>query len=112
MELVVYSLNNCYYSEGACKYLDDIKKTYRKISISNHDKKSYYKKKNDMNSFPQIFLENKKNNIRIKIGGFDDLKNIDRIIKNNKSFDDTYEKLENILDLKKKHILQIIKFFK
>ena len=44
MELVVYSLNNCYYSEGACKYLDDLKKIYRKISINNNDK-SYYKKK-------------------------------------------------------------------
>ena len=110
MELVVYSLNNCYYSEGACKYLDDLKKIYRKISINNNDK-SYYKKKNNMNSFPQIFLENKTNNIKIKIGGFDDLKNIHEIIKNNKLYDDVYEKLDNMLDLKRKHILKIIKFF-
>jgi glutaredoxin len=67
MLLRIYSLENCPYSEQA-----EIKfKAYNPDVIKvSQLKKNEYKKMNGMNTFPQIFLVD--GNEKIKIGGYND----------------------------------------
>lgn len=60
-----------------------------KIIKVNQKDKDKFKKKNNMNTFPQIFLVNGKN--KIKIGGSDKLENILRIINEVKTYEITLE---------------------
>ena len=113
MELVVYSLENCYYSMSAEDFLNEnyidkkTKKTYR-LQRVNQENKMYYKEFNKMNTFPQIFLES--SNDKIKIGGYNDLKEIIGVLKNKKNnFDDILSKLNSRYD--KRDALVVIKFF-
>lgn len=113
MELVVYSLENCYYSMSAEDFLNENyvdkknKKTYR-LQRVNQENKMSYKEYNKMNTFPQIFLES--SNDKIKIGGYNDLKEIVGILKNKKNnFDDILSKLNSRYD--KRDALVLIKFF-
>ena len=113
MELIVYSLENCYYSMSAEEFLNEkfanktTKKTYSLVRV-NQENKMYYKESNKMNTFPQIFL--KGSNGSIKIGGYNDLKEIVGILKSKKNnFDEIYSKLKSRYD--KKDALMLIKFF-
>jgi glutaredoxin len=108
MNLKVFSLENCYYSMSANNLLkyEDINFNLESV---NHNNKEMYKNKNKMNTFPQIFLEDK--NLNIKIGGYSELKLIIDVIKNYKNFDIIYNKLLDKLNLPQKEILLIIKYF-
>lgn len=62
MSLIIYSLEGCPYSMKSESLLKLYKPKIFKVSQSEKEK---YKKQNDMNTFPQIFLD------KIQIGGLD-----------------------------------------
>ena len=109
-KLKVYSLEGCYYSKNAESLLKNNNIEFDLISVS-YDEKDQYKEINKMNTFPQIFLETSKENV--KIGGFTDLKNIFNIINDKTPFDQTISKLKTTLSFEKsenekKNILKMI----
>ena len=75
----IFSLEGCGYSMAAEKLLLEHNIPFRKISVSQEDKE-YHKKLNEMDTFPQIFL-NKLHNKRSKIGGYTDLNKYIEVIK-------------------------------
>ena len=109
MELIVYSLENCFYSMSASNLLDQENIRYNLQSVS-YKNKQIYKEKNKMKTFPQIFLQN--NDLKIKIGGYSELSYIIDLIKNNKNFEEVKNNLLNKLNLNLKEILLIINYFK
>jgi glutaredoxin-related protein len=68
MKLIIYSLIGCPYSLKSEKILKPYTPQIIKVDQSEKDK---FKKFNNMNTFPQIFLQDKSNKL-IKIGGYDD----------------------------------------
>lgn len=91
--LKIVSLDECGYSMAAEELINNIKKNKDikiKIDIKrvSRDEKDNYKKNNNINSFPQIYINNK------SIGGYDDLNKIYLEIIRIKSLN-----LENKLDL-------------
>jgi glutaredoxin len=83
--------------------LSTLKKNHIKhktIIVENTEKsKSYYKKQNEMNTFPQIFLQVNKDEF-IKIGGNDNLQELLLLCKNikdsNSSVDTVYHTYKTI----------------
>ena len=67
MMLHIYSLVGCPYS---IKSEETLKPYKPKIIKIEQNEKEKYKKMNNMNTFPQIFLVDD-NNKKIKIGGYD-----------------------------------------
>lgn len=65
----LYVLQGCPYCKGALDFMNQRGLQHKVITVSP-DKKAYYKKKNGMNTFPQIFLDKQ------PIGGFGDLMDI------------------------------------
>jgi glutaredoxin len=77
----IYILEGCPYCMKALELLKIYKLKHTKFIVPNEEKiKNEYKKKHKMNTFPQIFIENK-----IRIGGFSDLENIINLCKNIKN---------------------------
>ena len=109
MELIVYSLENCFYSMSANNLLDQENINYNLQSVNNKNKNKF-KEKNNMKTFPQIFLQNK--DINIKIGGYSDLNYIIDLIKNNNNFDEVKNNLLEKFNLTSKEVLLIISYFK
>lgn len=66
--ILAYLLDNCYYSQEAFHLLKNNHIPFQYIQVPQDEKiKSKFKKKNKMNTFPQLFLNTN------KIGGYDDL---------------------------------------
>jgi len=83
--LVLYVLNECPYCNRALNTLKENNIKYKSIIVENNEEsKSYYKKQNKMNTFPQIFLQVNKDNY-IKVGGNDDLQELLYLCKNIKN---------------------------
>ena len=71
--IVAYILDNCYYSTEAEKIIKQYFKKHKLIRVPNkEDIKNEIKKKNKMNTFPQIFINYSKNE-QLLLGGHDDL---------------------------------------
>jgi glutaredoxin len=71
--IVLYVLETCPYCNGALKLLQDNKIKYKSIIVENTEEaKNYYKKQNNMSTFPQIFMQINKDNY-MKLGGYDNL---------------------------------------
>ena len=80
VSIIIYSLIGCYFSQKAELTMVDFNlKNKIKIIKVKYEEKDKYKKLNNMNTFPQIFLLKDKK--KYKIGGADQLDNIIRIIK-------------------------------
>lgn len=72
--IIAYILEDCYYSEMANDLLKKNKIKYEKYLIPQDEKiKNELKKKNKMQTFPQIFFQEKESSKIEKIGGYDDL---------------------------------------
>jgi len=69
--IFIYVLDYCPYCNNSLKILNEFNIKHKKITVQDHEK-DYYKKKNKMNTFPQIFLEIEKDKL-VKIGGNSDL---------------------------------------
>ena len=69
--IIIYVLEGCPYCEKALRILNENNMKYKKIVVETEEEKQYYKKKNKMNTFPQIFLQKSKTE-NIKVGGCDD----------------------------------------
>lgn len=65
--ITVYALDHCPYCLNALDLLQKSGKRFEVVWVEN-DKKDFYKQRNAMNTFPQIFADD------IKLGGYDDLK--------------------------------------
>lgn len=71
--LVLYVLETCPYCNQALTVLSQNKIKHKSIVVENTEEaKRYYKKQNKMDTFPQIFIQESKDNF-IKIGGYDNL---------------------------------------
>ena len=66
MKLTIYYIEGCPYCKEALDTLNNNKIKYHSILVQP-DKKTYYKKKHEMSSFPQIFID------KYKIGGSTEL---------------------------------------
>ena len=109
-KLKVFSLNGCGFSQNAEKLLNENNIDYSLIKIDYNEKESV-KKQNNMNTFPQIFLET--NNDKIKIGGFSELKQVYTLINNMKDLDDLVDKLKiTISNSGNKNIYRLINILK
>ena len=109
-KLKVYSLEGCPYSMNAESLLNNNSIEFDLIKVT-YDEKDYYKQKNKMNMFPQVFLETPKETV--KIGGYDDLNNLFNMINDNTTFDNMLSDLKSKLSFEnslneKKNILRII----
>lgn len=71
--ILINFLDGCPYCMEAESILKKMKIKYKKNLVTQNTKNNY-KKKYKMNTFPQIFL-NEKNNLS-KIGGLDDFNNL------------------------------------
>lgn len=72
--MIIYIINNCPYCKKAISLLNYHHIKYTIVRVKK-DEKEYYKKRNKMETFPQIFNNGK------KIGGYDNLiKYLDIII--------------------------------
>jgi glutaredoxin len=67
--IIGYILKDCPYSMMANEILQ--KNSNNKLILVDYNEKEKYKRENDMTTFPQIFFV--KNQIRYKIGGYDNL---------------------------------------
>lgn len=108
-KIIIYSLIGCPFSEMAEDLINNnnIKNDLYKVS---KDKKDLIKNKNNMNTFPQIFI--KSNDKQYKLGGYTEFNKIINIINNNNCFNDTKNNISNYLNLNyhtdKKIILNLI----
>ena len=98
--IVLYVLQTCPYCNNALQLLKDNNIKHKAIIVpNNEEKKSFYKKQNGMNTFPQIFLKIDKDSY-MKIGGNSDLIELleqCKTIKNsNISIDAIYHMYKNI----------------
>ena len=84
MKLYIYSLIGCPYSIKSESLLDPYKPQIIKVE---QNEKNKYKKMNNMDTFPQIFLVNEESGVRIKIGGLDNTVELLNNIFNKKSID-------------------------
>jgi glutaredoxin 3 len=81
----LYVLEGCPYCNKALDILKKNKIKHKKIVVENTEEaKKYYKKKNKMDTFPQIFLDISETN-SIKIGGCSDLENLMDLLGNIKN---------------------------
>jgi len=81
----LYVLEGCPYCNKALDILKKNKIKHKKIVVENTEEaKNYYKKKNKMNTFPQIFLDFNEST-SMKIGGCSDLENLMDLLNNIKS---------------------------
>jgi glutaredoxin len=79
--IILYVLETCPYCQNAIQELKNNKIKYKTIIVNNTEEdKNYYKKQNKMNTFPQIFMQVKKEEY-MKLGGHDDLLEIIKISK-------------------------------
>ena len=78
-KILVYSLENCIFSKGAIELFEDKNIKIDIITVSQKNKNNY--KNKEINTFPQIYLT--KENNKLLIGGYDDLKKIFDNLTNN-----------------------------
>ena len=69
-KFIIYIIPNCSFCTKAIQLLTTFKFKYDIVNVLPEEKEAL-KKKNNMNTFPQIFLES--NNTIETIGGFDNL---------------------------------------
>ena len=66
VSIIIYSLIGCYFSQKAELTMVDFNlKNKIKIIKVKYEEKDKYKKLNNMNTFPQIFLLKDKKNIKL-----------------------------------------------
>jgi len=109
----IYSLQGCPYSIMGVKLLEKNNIDHKVIDIS-YNNKNKTKKENRMNTFPQIFYINNKDN-KCKIGGYNNLNNL---LDFNKQLKKKYRNMENMLtqehskyNLDRNDLVRILYFF-
>ena len=91
--IILYVLETCPYCNNAIKILKENKIKYKTIIVENNEEsKNFYKKQNNMNTFPQIFMQMDKDNY-MKVGGYD---NLMETLENCKNIKDSSISLDSI----------------
>jgi glutaredoxin len=110
--IIIYSLIGCPYSEAAEQLLQEYNMKHKVIKVSKNEK-DIIKKQNNMQTFPQIFLN------KTLIGGYNDFHSIIELYNKIKEFDginykNKYIKMINHtihkLKINKKVLYEIIKY--
>jgi glutaredoxin len=71
--IILYVLSHCPYCNNSLQLLRDNNIKHKTIIVNNtEEEKTFYKKQNEMNTFPQIFVQIDKDNF-LKLGGYDNL---------------------------------------
>jgi len=94
MKLIIYSLMGCPWSLKSEEILKPYKASVIKVDQSEKNK---FKKMNNMNTFPQIFLLDDSNK-SIKIGGYDDTMKLLSDIFENKSLNYDESDTKNLIN--------------
>jgi len=76
----LFVIEGCPFCNKSLKLMKD-SKIKHKVVVVPPEKKAFYKKAHQMNTFPQVFYH-KKNGSIIKVGDSNDLQNLVQIIKN------------------------------
>ena len=66
--IILYTLPYCPFSMSALDLVKELKIPYENIVVKENEK-SKYKKKHNMQTFPQIFFKNKRGEL-VKLGGY------------------------------------------
>ena len=102
----VFSLEGCFFSQNAENLLTKNNIDYELKRISQFEKHDI-KEQNNMETFPQIFLESK--NERLQIGGYTELNDLYESINSKNNLDNVYESVsKKINSTNKKQILRLI----
>ena len=107
-QLKVFSLEGCYYSQSAEELLKNNNVNYELKKVSQLEKEAI-KNKNNMYTFPQVFLYTGKKDI--KVGGYSELNKISDIVNKKNNFDNTLNDIINELNVTqddKKNVLRLI----
>jgi hypothetical protein len=94
--LYIITLESCPYSIAALELLDSLNIKYKHHIVTQTDKEKY--KTEEINTFPQIYLV--KNNKKLLLGGYSDLKKFIDIFKNKKKYNK-----QNILNFENEYKL-------
>lgn len=103
--LDVYSLDGCYYSQSLEELLNNkkIKFNLKKVNLEDKGK---IKDKNQMSTFPQVFLYSKDK--KYKVGGYDNVSYILNEIKSRKQLDLIIKNINFKTNLDKKRSIKLI----
>jgi glutaredoxin len=98
--IVLYVLEHCPYCNNSLNILKENNIKYKSIIVPNTtEDKNFYKKQNNMSTFPQIFMQIDKDNF-MKVGGNSDLIEIiehcNYIKNSNISLDSIYYMYQNM----------------
>ena len=105
--LKVILLENCSYSIKAYDLLKKYKLIKNSIIWVNQSNKEKFKTDN-IQTFPQIYLKQKKSNIKLLLGGYDELLDIINTFYNKVISDNDIIKWINKLNWSKKYLLRLI----
>lgn len=72
--IYLYTIVGCPYCEASIELVKKMNLPYKEIIVLDKERNKY-KKKHEMQTFPQIFFKNSKGNM-IKLGGCEDLRSI------------------------------------
>lgn len=99
-------LNNCPYSDAALEIIKNNKIKSNIININNDNKYMY--KNDQIDTFPQIYLNKNNSYGNLLLGGYDDLKKFIDNFKDHKYSDDKINKFMNEYKWSKKATLRFI----
>ena len=99
-------LQNCPYSDAAKELLDNFKIENKKIIVDFNNK--YIHKNENIDTFPQIYLNKYNSNGNLLLGGYDDLKKFIDNFKNKKYSNDKVNQFINEYKWSKKATLRLI----
>lgn len=78
--IYIYSLFGCPFSEAAEDLIKETRVPHKIIKVNTQKEKNSYKRKHNMQTFPQIFFKNSRGQI-IKIGGYEEFRSIVELCK-------------------------------
>jgi len=106
-QLKVFSLEGCYFSQSAEELLNNNNINYCLKKVTQNEKQAI-KDVNKMNTFPQVFLETSKKDI--KVGGFTELKSLSELVNKKDNFDNIFNEISNQIEFNdnKKNVLRLI----
>lgn len=106
-QLKVFSLEGCYFSKSAEELLNNSNINYCLKKVTQNEKQAI-KDANKMDTFPQVFLETSKKDL--KVGGYTELKNLNELVNKKDNFDNIFKEISTKVEFtdNKKNILRLI----
>ena len=104
-KIIIYLLEGCMFTQQVMNIMKKEDYYYTIISVNINDKDNY-KLQNKMNTFPQVFFIT--NDIKYKIGGFEELNKLNEWTYYKKTFKNDIDILNRTLELDTKILLRLL----